>query len=83
MERQVFEISRLADGTGVKLAGDLDLHTAPELTAALRALRKAGDVCLDMTEVTFIDSSGLSAILSFARSREGDSKVLILDPAAV
>src|SRR5918995_2215829 len=83
VERHVFEISRLAHGTGLKLAGDLDLHSAPQLTAALSAFQKSGDVCLDMTEVTFIDSSGLSSILSFACSTERNGKVLIVDSAAV
>ena len=39
MERHVFEISRLDDETGLKLAGELDLHSAGELTEALTAFR--------------------------------------------
>ena len=83
MERHVFGISRLGDRTGLKLSGDVDLHSAPQLTAALEAFQKAGDECLDMTEVTFIDSSGLSSILSFARSRNGNGKIVIVDPTSV
>lgn len=82
MER-VFEISSLADETGLKLAGELDLQSAQELTAALAAFQTAEDVWIDMTEVTFIDSAGLTSILSFARSRNGNGKVFIIDPAAV
>ena len=83
VERRVFEISPLSDRTGLKIAGDLDLHSAQELTAALRAFQGNGDVWLDMTEVTFIDSSGLTSILSFAHSRGENGKVVIVDPAAV
>jgi anti-anti-sigma regulatory factor len=36
-----------------------------------------------MTEVTFIDSSGLKAILSFGHSRAGNGRVLVVDPAVV
>jgi anti-anti-sigma regulatory factor len=36
-----------------------------------------------MTEVTFIDSSGLSSILSFSRSRNGNGRIVIVDPASV
>ena len=36
-----------------------------------------------MTEVTFIDSSGLTSILSFAQSRDENGKVVIVDAAAV
>ena len=83
MERQVFEISRLDDGTGLKLAGELDLHSAGDLATALTAFQEADEVWLDMTEVTLIDSSGLRSILSFAGSRNGHGKILIVDPTAV
>jgi anti-anti-sigma factor len=83
VERHVFEISRLADRTGLKLAGDLDLHSAGKLAEALTAFQEAGEVWLDMTEITFIDSSGLSSILSFARSRNGHGRIVILDPTSV
>jgi len=83
VERHVFEISRLADGTGLKLAGDLDLHSAGKLTEALTAFQETFEVWLDMTEITFIDSSGLSSILSFARSRHGNGRIVIVDPTSV
>ena len=79
----VFEISRLDDETGLKLAGELDLHSAGELTEALTAFQEADEVWLDMTEITFIDSSGLSSILSFARSRNGNGRIVIIDPTSV
>jgi anti-anti-sigma factor len=80
---RVFEISRLDNGTGLKLAGEVDLHNAPDLTAALTAFQTADEVWLDMTDVTFIDSSGLSSILSFARSRHGNGRIVIVDPTSV
>jgi ABC-type transporter Mla MlaB component len=75
VERRVLEISPLSDGTGLRIAGDLDLHTARELTAALRGFQTDGDVWLDMTEVTFIDSSGLTSILSFAHQEMRTGKL--------
>ena len=83
VERHAFEISRLDDGTGLKLSGELDLHSAQELTVALTAFQAVEEVWLDMTKVTFIDSSGLSSILAFARSRNGNGKIVIVDPTAV
>ena len=82
MER-IFEISRLADGTGLKLAGELDLHSAHELAAALTAFQEVDEVWIDMTRVAFIDSSGLSSILAFAAARNGNGKIVIVDPTAV
>lgn len=83
MERRALEISPLSDRTGLRIAGDLDLHSARELTAALRGFQTHGDVWLDMTEVTFVDSSGLTSVLSFVHSRDENGKVVIVDPAAV
>ena len=82
MER-VSKISRLADGTGLKLAGELDLHSAHELAAALTAFQEVDEVWIDMTRVAFIDSSGLSSILAFAAARNGNGKIVIVDPTAV
>ena len=49
----------------VLVAGELDLATAPDLDRALTtALTDADDVVLDLSQVTFIDSTGLSAILA-------------------
>jgi anti-anti-sigma factor len=48
-------------GTTVAVAGDVDLATAPKLEAALKAL--SGDVIVDLSEVSFLDSSGLSALI--------------------
>ena len=49
----------------VLVAGELDLATAPSLERALSgALEAADDVVLDLASLTFIDSSGLSAILA-------------------
>ena len=49
-------------GTTVMVAGEVDLATAPELHAALVVL--TGDVIVDLTEVSFLDSSGLSALIA-------------------
>ena len=83
VERHVFEISRLDDETGLKLAGELDPHSADGLATALTAFQEVDEVWLDMTEVPLIDSSGLNSILSFAGSRNGRGKVVIIDPTAV
>jgi anti-sigma B factor antagonist len=69
-----------ATDRGLKLAGELDMATAEELLAAIRD--QAGDdvVILDFSGVSFMDSSGLRALLEAARDREGDSAVAIVDP---
>lgn len=49
----------------VLVAGELDLATSEKLDRALtRALTDADEVVLDLSKVSFIDSTGLSTILS-------------------
>ncbi|RLK53766.1 STAS domain-containing protein [Actinokineospora cianjurensis] len=59
------DITRLRDG-GLALSGELDYATAPELTATVAALPLLhGDtLTLDLGQLAFCDSSGLSALLT-------------------
>jgi anti-sigma B factor antagonist len=48
----------------VSVAGELDLYSTPQLVAELEALAPDGpELVLDLGAVTFIDSTGLGAIL--------------------
>ena len=80
----VFELSPLVNGKGLRLAGELDLAAAPRLTEALVDFASSAkdEVHLDLTEVSFLDSSGLRVILALARSRAGNGSVVLLDPTA-
>lgn len=64
------ETTRLAAGhVRLRLTGELDYDSAPELIAAAAELR--GDdapVLVDLTGVTLCDSSGLSALLVVHRA---------------
>ncbi|WP_036393275.1 STAS domain-containing protein [Micromonospora chokoriensis] len=65
------ETTRLAAGhVRLRLTGELDYDTAPELVAAAAELRGDGDapVLVDLTGVTLCDSSGLSALLVVHRA---------------
>lgn len=79
----VFEISPLVNGKGLRLAGELDLAGAPRLTEAfLDFASPEREVHLDLTQVSFLDSSGLRVILALARSRADTGSVVLLDPSA-
>ncbi|MCG5460468.1 STAS domain-containing protein [Micromonospora sp. MED01] len=65
------ETTRLAAGNvRLRLTGELDYDSAPELIAAAAELRGDGDapVLVDLTGVTLCDSSGLSALLVVHRA---------------
>jgi anti-anti-sigma factor len=74
--RQVFTIGQLDGGQGFVLTGELDISTVSELTNAFSANGHGGEVTLDLSGLTFIDSSGLHAIAAFARSRGPEDVVV-------
>ena len=72
-----------ADGTSrVRLVGELDLSTVPELQARVAALRAGGStrVVLDLEELDFIDSTGLRMILELHGEAARDGFTLALVP---
>ncbi len=66
MEFQITEEQRPGIGYVLTLYGHLDAVTAPELKSELKRLVAEGhnQLVADLTEVSFIDSSGLSALVS-------------------
>ena len=69
---------------GLRLVGELDISSARDLTDALTTLSGDGDLTLDLSELEFIDSSGLHAILQYAGSLNGRGDHLTLaNPSAM
>ena len=68
------DVFRVEPGTGprvLRLIGELDISGADALAEAISALGDGADpVTLDMTELTFMDSSGLRELLRAAREDE-------------
>ncbi|MEU5949997.1 STAS domain-containing protein [Micromonospora sp. NPDC047465] len=62
---------RQGGGTCLRLAGELDLSTAPELNAAIDRLVDGGErrLLVDLTELVFCDSTGIAAFV------RGDNRV--------
>ena len=70
----------------VSISGELDLASAPDLRDHLNQLHSSGirSFELDSSGVSFIDSVGLSVILSlYRRCREEDGSVTVASPSPV
>jgi anti-anti-sigma factor len=65
----------LDDDTTFFLTGELDMATAPELTGILGQVIESGpqEVVLDFSGLSFIDSSGIAALVD-AQHRLSDQK---------
>jgi anti-sigma B factor antagonist len=75
-----------ADGATVALTGELDLAGVSALDDALRAAREApGALTIDLSELEFIDSSGLGVLVRFnnAATAAGFEYAVIPGPDAV
>ena len=80
------EPAPLRGAPGVRVRGEVDLGTAPALTAALEtAIRESlGAFVVDLCDVTFLDSSGVSVLIR-ARAllgREDRELAIVCPPGA-
>ncbi len=66
--------------TVIAVSGELDIHTAPDLTEVLSPAIAAGQpVIVDLTDVTFMDSSGLSVfVTTLKRAREAETTLVLV-----
>ena len=77
-----FEITESVESSGVRLfvTGELDVAVAGRLQTRLEALADAGEaVVLDLSGLTFIDSSGLNVIVTAHRRAQHDDWALTID----
>lgn len=77
------DTSTEAGVTRITVRGELDAMSAPDVHAALEAARE-GDVELDLAGVTFIDSSGLAAVIeAHMRLRPAGRRLVVVDRSRV
>jgi stage II sporulation protein AA (anti-sigma F factor antagonist) len=77
-----FGVIPLQEPRSYKLSGELDISTADDLTRALRPdCETPGDITLDLSGLTFVDSSGLVVFLD-ACKRLGMKGDLVLRNAS-
>ena len=76
------DVVRHGETASVRAIGELDLNAVPLLAAEIAQVREAGcrHVIVDISELSFLDSSGLRLLLDcYAESRQ-DSHTLALVP---
>lgn len=88
MEIPTFDLLTIGaeDKAVVKVVGELDLATAPRLRQALADLSKKGakQVTVDLAEMEFIDSTGLSVLIAaWKRMRENGGDLALQSPNAL
>ena len=77
--------SRTADAAEVRVIGELDLATAPQLLRAFADLTSQGavNVTVDLSQMVFIDSTGVTVLVSgLKRIRETGGELALKSPKA-
>ena len=73
-----------ASGTMVIVTGELDAHTAPQVREVVEAaITPSAQVVVDLTDVTFLDSTGLGVFvtaLKHLREVDGTLDLVITSP---
>ena len=66
------ELLSIEQGRTIRLAGELDMSNESELDDVLQsAVDQGGAILVDLSELTFMDSTGISAFLRAAVSLRG------------
>jgi anti-sigma B factor antagonist len=72
------------ESTVVSAAGEIDLATSPALRSRLQdAIGRYRVVIVDLSDVTFIDSTGLGVLIGGLRrvnERGGEMRIVVADP---
>ena len=75
------DLTELSDGVYlVAISGEMDIATSPELTSRLSTVRGPTPyrVLVDLSNLTFIDSTGIKALGSAAKDLEGHGGTLVV-----
>jgi anti-anti-sigma factor len=84
MQRDEFEVveDEMPDGTRrLALSGELDMVSSPEVVARLEELKDKGvAVRLDLTGLTFMDSTGVRALYTAVKTAQDGSTALQIVP---
>ena len=87
MERDYFDVHVDQDGTTavVRLIGEVDLDTAPTVESCLEKLlgERQHDIVVDLSEVSLLDSSGVTVLLhGYRAARAGGGSLRVENPTA-
>jgi anti-anti-sigma factor len=74
--------TRIGDAVVVAIVGEIDMANAPEVASAIDSGQGATRIVVDLSDVTFLDSSALNAFVQSRQSlAEHDVAFRIVSPA--
>ncbi len=83
MAEEILRIRASKGSSAAALIGELDLSSYGRAAAELDHLfRATGDVRLDLSELTFVDSSGIRLFIRLHQALEGRGRLVLASPAS-
>jgi anti-anti-sigma factor len=76
------DVEALDDRVVIRIAGELDLATAPAFDDALRKVPDGAELVVDLSNCTFLDSTGMRSLIAVA-GRLAEVAVVAQDAAVV
>jgi anti-anti-sigma factor len=81
MGNQVFDIEKANEPRRFRLAGELDIASEAALTQALaEETGREGDLTLDLSALTFIDSVGVQVLIKAAEDLQEHGRLILQAP---
>lgn len=78
-----FQVETMEDPRGLRLKGELDLASIPDIDSPLQALvEEGGDITLDVSELRFMDSSAVQVVIRAVQGLDGRGRVILDHPVA-
>jgi len=73
-----FEDAEIGDYTVLRPVGDIDAYSVGKFREALAGLAETGRIIIDLSEVPFMDSAGLGALIGgIRRARDNEGTVVV------
>ncbi len=79
------EMEQSSDGSLIRVEGEVDLYSSPELRKAILKTTSSakGGVAIDLSGVTYIDSSGVATLVEGLRSAgKNDTGFVLVSPSS-
>ena len=76
-------MEQVEDPRGLRLSGELDLASVPDVDSVLRPLVEAGgDITLDVSELRFMDSSAVQLVIRAVQGLDGRGRLVLDRPVS-
>jgi anti-anti-sigma factor len=78
-----FEVETVENPRGLRMKGELDIASIPDIDSPLRTLvEEGGDITLDVSELRFMDSSAVQLVIRAVQGLDGRGRVILVHPVA-